>query len=34
MALHPSAEMMVQVLNDSGLTFGPDATPGGIAAPR
>ena len=27
MALHPSAEMMVQVLNDSGLTFGPDATP-------
>ncbi len=27
MALHPSAEMMVQVLTDSGLTFGPDATP-------
>jgi len=27
MALHPSAEMMVQVLRDSGLTFGPDATP-------
>lgn len=27
MALHPSAEMMVQVLNDSGLTFGPDTSP-------
>ena len=27
MALHPSAEMMVQVLNDSGLTFEGDATP-------
>jgi acetyl esterase len=27
MALHPSAEMMVQMLTDSGLTFGPDATP-------
>src|SRR5258708_18478592 len=24
---HPSAEMMIQVLTDSGLTFGPDATP-------
>jgi acetyl esterase len=29
MALHPSAEMMVQMLTDSGLTFGPDATPEG-----
>ncbi len=27
MALHPSAQMMVQVLADSGLTFGPEATP-------
>ena len=27
MALHPSAEMMVQVLADSGLTFTADATP-------
>ena len=27
MALHPSAEMMVQVLADSGLTFSPDSTP-------
>jgi len=27
MALHPSAEMMIQVLADSGLTFGGDATP-------
>ena len=27
MALHPSAEMMVQVLTDTGLTFTPDATP-------
>jgi len=27
MALHPSAEMMVQVLADSGLSFTPDATP-------
>jgi acetyl esterase/lipase len=27
MALHPSAEMMVQLLKDSGLTFGPDASP-------
>ena len=27
MALHPSAEMMIQVLADSGLTFGSDATP-------
>jgi acetyl esterase len=27
MALHPSAEMMVQVLTDSGLTFTADATP-------
>jgi len=28
MALHPSAEMMIQVLADSGLTFTADATPG------
>jgi acetyl esterase len=27
MALHPSAEMMLQVLTDSGLTFRADATP-------
>lgn len=27
MALHPSAEIMVQMLAESGLTFGPDATP-------
>jgi acetyl esterase len=27
MALHPSAEMMVQVLTDAGLTFTADATP-------
>lgn len=27
MALHPSAEMMVKVLTDTGLTFGPEATP-------
>jgi acetyl esterase len=27
MALHPSAEMMLQVLADSGLTFSADATP-------
>ena len=27
MALHPSAEVMVQVLADSGLTFTPDASP-------
>ncbi len=27
MALHPTAEMMIQLLADSGLTFGPDATP-------
>jgi len=32
MALHPSAAMMVQVLSDSGLTFGPDATPEGRRA--
>ncbi len=27
MALHPSAEMMVQLMADAGLTFGPDASP-------
>ena len=27
MALHSSAEMMLQVLSDAGLTFGPDSTP-------
>lgn len=27
MALHPSAEMMVKILHDSGLVAGPDATP-------
>src|ERR1700675_700177 len=32
MALHASAEMMIQMLTDSGLTFGPDATPEGRRA--
>jgi acetyl esterase len=27
MALHPSAEIMIQLLKDSGLTFEPDSTP-------
>jgi acetyl esterase len=32
MALHSSAEMMLQVLSDAGLTFGPESTPEGRRA--
>ena len=32
MALHPSAEMMLQVLSDAGLAFGPESTPEGRRA--
>ena len=32
MALHSSAEMMLQVMSDAGLSFGPDSTPEGRRA--